>query len=272
MDHILTLDQIQRYRREGFLHVPAFLTPDEVATLKRAVLEAVEQMGDQRLAGTREQRIKDDTYYDSVFTQRLNLWRLSPIVRRFLQGPEIGAMVCDLEEVERMRIWLDQALIKEPFANPTAWHLDNPYWSFHSRHAISIWIALEDATVHNGCMYFIPGSHRMARFDNVGIGQQLNALFDIYPEMTNTDPVAVPMKAGDCSFHNGLTAHAAGPNMTRGRRIAMTAAYMPDASTFNGQQDILPSAYASSLRLGDMLDNEELNPLVGQASAKVTPT
>ena len=61
--------------------------------------------------------------------------------------------------------------------------------------------------------------------------------------MGEIDPISVPMKAGDCSFHNGLTAHGAGCNMTRGRRIAMTCAYMPEGSTFNGQRNILPKDY-----------------------------
>ena len=80
--------------------------------------------------------------------------------------------------------------------------------------------------------------------------------------MGEIDPVAVPMKAGDCSFHNGICAHGAGANMTRGRRIAMTCAYMPVGSTFNGQRNILPKPYFESLKVGDSMDNDAENPLV----------
>jgi ectoine hydroxylase-related dioxygenase (phytanoyl-CoA dioxygenase family) len=159
-------------------------------------------------------------------------------------------------------MWHDQTLIKEPFGNATAWHLDDPYWSFCSRHAISIWIALEDATLSNGCMWFIPGTHRLADYRNVGIGPNMADLFKIYPEMAKIDPVAVPMKTGDCSFHNGLIAHGAGANMTRGRRMAMTAGYMPIGCTFNGQQNILPKPYFDSLKVGDVLQNDDWNPVV----------
>jgi ectoine hydroxylase-related dioxygenase (phytanoyl-CoA dioxygenase family) len=82
--------------------------------------------------------------------------------------------------------------------------------------------------------------------------------------MAQTDPVAVPMKAGDCSFHNGLVAHGAGANMTRGRRIAMTCAYMPVGSAFNGQRNVLPKAYFESLKKGDVLANDDWNPVVYQ--------
>jgi ectoine hydroxylase-related dioxygenase (phytanoyl-CoA dioxygenase family) len=87
-------------------------------------------------------------------------------------------------------------------------------------------------------------------------------LFKIYPEMADIDPVAVPMKAGDCSFHNGLVAHGAGANMTRTRRAAMTCAYMPDGSTFNGKKNILSDEMIASLKVGDVLNNDEQNPLI----------
>ena len=260
----LTPMQIQSYREQGVLFHPGFLDAGEVAELKAAVLETVTAMGKRKVAGPGADLLEGDSYYDKVFTQRLNLWRINETVKRYMLSPALGQMLCQLEGQPGFRVWHDQALIKEPFGNPTAWHLDNPYWSFHSRHALSIWIALEEATPYNGCMCFIPGTHHLARYDNVGIGANMADLFKLYPQMAETDPVAFPMRPGDCSFHNGLVAHGAGANMTRTRRIAMTCAYMPVGSTFNGQQNILPTDYFQSLKPGQVLDHDELNPLVGQ--------
>ena len=258
----LTPGQIRTYQQQGFLSFPGFLTAPEVAELKAAVLEAVTAMGDKIVADDPDKRIGDD-YYAKVFTQRLNLWRINSTIKRYMLSPEIGRLLCRLTNVKGMRVWHDQALIKEPFGNPTAWHIDNPYWSFSSRDSISIWIALEDATLENGCMWFIPGSQKLATYDkNVPISQNLSNLFKVYPQMADTDPVPVTMKAGDCSFHSGMTAHGAGANMTRKRRIAMTCAYMPDGSTFNGQRNILPETYFNSLKPGDVLANDDWNPVV----------
>jgi ectoine hydroxylase-related dioxygenase (phytanoyl-CoA dioxygenase family) len=265
MNTDLTHEQIDAYRRDGYVAQRNFLSPDEVATLKAAVLEAAAGTGkgkDKVDGAGRSLNSNKNDYYSKVFTQRLNLWRLNDTVKKFMLNSGIGKMLCDLEGVDGFRVWHDQALIKEPYGNPTAWHLDNPYWSFYSRHAVSIWIALEPATLENGCMWFVPGSQEKARYDNVAIGQHLAGLFDVYPEMTDTDPVAVPMQPGDCSFHNGLSAHGAGANMTRQRRIAMTCAYMPVGSTFNGQQNILPKEYFDSLKKGDVLKNDDWNPVV----------
>ncbi len=262
MNTTLTDAQVAHYRDQGFVYIPGLLSPEEVAELKTAVLESVAAMGRRKVAGGGAKLEEGESFYDRVFTQRLNLWRINPTIKRYMLSPEIGRMLCALEGAPGYRVWHDQTLIKEPYGNPTAWHLDTPYWSFSSRQALSIWIALEDATLENGCMWFVPGTHRLARFDNVGIGQNLGDLFKVYPEMAAIDPVAVPMRAGDCSFHNGLTAHGAGANMTRRRRIAMTCAYMPVGSTFNGQQNILAEDYVATLKPGDVLANDDWNPVV----------
>ena len=263
MNTTLSQEQIEDYRGDGFVAHRGFLSSDEVAELKAAVLETIETLGSQKVAGNDTYESPEEAnYYDKVFTQRLNLQTLNETVKRYMVNAGLGGMLRQLEGGDGFRVWHDQTLIKEPYGNPTAWHLDNPYWAFYSRHSLSMWIALEPATLENGCMWFVPGSQKLARYDNVAIGEDLSALFKEYPEMTNTDPVAVPMQPGDCSFHNGLTAHGAGANMTRSRRIAMTCAYMPIGATFNGQQNILQPDYFNSLSKGDILENDEWNPVV----------
>ena len=118
-----------------------------------------------------------DDYYDRVFKQRLNLWRINDTVKRYMLNPALGKMLCRLAGVGGMRVWHDQALIKPPFGNPTGWHLDNPYWSFSSPHSISIWIALDASTYQNGCMYYVPGSQLIADYRNVPISDDIGALF-----------------------------------------------------------------------------------------------
>jgi phytanoyl-CoA hydroxylase len=264
MNTNLSQEQINEYRSNGFVVIDDFLTSDELEMWREAVDEAVSARGTTKLAG-REQDARwqsSDNYYDKVFVQRINLWQDSEKVRKLMLDPRLGKMAAELAGVEGIRIWHDQALIKQPWGNPTGWHLDNPYWSFFSRDAISIWVALDDATLHNGCLYFIPGSHKSATFDNAGIGQNIGDLFKVYSQWSTLEAVPAPMKAGSCSFHNGLVAHGAGANMTPRSRRAMTCAYLPDGSTFNGQQNVLPESYFSSLTIGDVLDNDEQNPLI----------
>jgi len=263
MNTDLTQDQIDYYQENGFVVIHDFLTPDELEEWRTAVDQAVAERGQSRILDRPDADITDeDDYYYNVFVQRVNLWQSNDKVRKLMLDSRLGQMAATLAGVEGVRIWHDQALIKQAWANPTGWHLDNPYWSFHSPDAITIWVALDDVTVHNGCLYFIPGSHKITTFDNVGIGENIADLFKVYPQLAKTEAIAAPMQAGSCSFHNGLTAHGANPNMTPGTRRAMTCAYMPDGSTFNGQQNILRKEQMEKLQVGDLLDDDEQVPLI----------
>ncbi len=264
MNSDLTPEQISAYQENGYIVIENFLTPEELDFWRKSVDEAVAQRADRKLADGRMR--EGDSYYDKVFIQRINLWNDHEGMRKLMLDPRLGKMATQLAGVDGIRIWHDQALIKQPWGNPTGWHLDNPYWSFSSRQSISIWVALDDATLENGCLYFIPGSYKTATWDNVGIGKNIGDLFKHYTEWGKMKAVSAPMKAGSCSFHNGLTAHGALANMTPGFRRAMTCAYMPDGSTFNGQQNILPPDEFAKLKIGDVLENDVLNPLIYHVS------
>ncbi|HEX6180041.1 MAG TPA: phytanoyl-CoA dioxygenase family protein [Chitinophagaceae bacterium] len=268
MNTLLTNEQIQQYRDDGFIVIKNFLSPDELEHWRNAVSTAVKERAGIKIPG---KNIKtgeadgineDSDYFAKVFDQLLNLWQTNNAVKELMTDERIGKMAAQLSGADGIRIWHDQALIKRPWANPTAWHLDTPFWSFSDKRALSIWVALDDATLENGCLYFIPGSHKVTNFDKIVIGRNMDGLFEIYPQLKNSRPVAAPMKAGSCSFHNGLTVHGANANMTNGFRRAMTCNYMPDGNYFNGEPNILPEAYLNSLKIGDILDNDDQNPLI----------
>ncbi|HEX3813440.1 MAG TPA: phytanoyl-CoA dioxygenase family protein [Mycobacteriales bacterium] len=271
MEHTVSDAEREFYADNGYLVLENLLSDDELQQWRSAVDEAVSQRGEQRFsfkndaalsvaAGT--EAADERQYYDRVFTQRVNLWQTNDAVRQLIVDPRLGRIVADVAAIEGVRIWHDQALIKEPYANPTAFHLDVPFWSFSSADAITIWVALDDATVANGCLYYVPKSHKAQKFDNVTIGNEIGALFDVYPEWAAQAPVPCPVPAGGALFHNGLTFHGAGANMTPGRRRAMTCAYMPDGSTFNGTPNVLPPDYLNTLQVGDRLTNDAQNPLI----------
>jgi ectoine hydroxylase-related dioxygenase (phytanoyl-CoA dioxygenase family) len=261
----------QLFADQGYLVVEEFLGPPELEQWRSAVDEGLQQRGGQRFSfatavesgdSDSPETLEQQDYYNRVFVQRLNLWQTNDKVRELMLDPVLGRAVTEVAGVEGVRIWHDQALVKEAYANPTAFHLDVPYWSFTSADAITIWVALDDATLENGCLYYMPESHKARKFDNVGIGPSIGALFDVYPDWREVAARPCPVRAGGALFHNGLTFHGAGANMTPGRRRAMTCAYMPDGCSFNGRANVLPPDYLATLKVGDALDNEAQNPLV----------
>lgn len=268
MNYEVSEEQIRFYNDNGFVVIDNFLSADELAHWRKAVDNAVRNRAGQKMpgkdikTGESDGINEDEAYYGKVFDQLLNLWQTDDEMKKLMVDERIGKMAAQLAGVDGIRIWHDQALIKRPWANPTSWHLDTPFWSFSDRKALSIWIALDDATLQNGCLFFVPGSNRETTFENKGIGKNMDSIFEVYPQFLKINAVAAPMKAGSCSFHNGLTIHGANANMTSGFRRAMTCAYMPDGNTFNGTANILPADYLQTLKVGDLLNNDEQNPLI----------
>ncbi|MBJ2173532.1 phytanoyl-CoA dioxygenase family protein [Aureibaculum sp. A20] len=268
MKHKLSEAQITSYRNNGFLIVDDFLSQPEVEHWKTTIDEAVKARKGRKFphseikTGASDGINKDAEYFGKVFDQIINLWMTDDGVKEIMFDKNLGKMAAELAEVDGIRIWHDQSLVKQPWGNPTAWHLDTPFWSFSHREALSVWVALEDVTLQNGCLYFMPGSQKDTDFIEPGIGANMGDIFNDYPNYAKKDPTPSIIKAGSCSFHNGLTIHAAGVNMTPYTRKAMTCAYMPDGSVFNGKQNVLPDDYFKSLKIGDLLNNEAQNPLI----------
>ena len=261
-------EQVAFYNENGYIIIEDFLDADELEYWRSSVMKAVDDRKGQKMPGKSVKVGEDDginidaDYFKNVFDQLLNLWQTNDSVKQLMFDEGIGKMAADLSGSDGIRIWHDQALIKRPWANPTSWHLDTPFWSFSDRRALSIWVALDDVTLHNGCMFFIPGSHKESRFESPYIGKNMGDIFDFYPQFKSSRSVPAVMKAGSCSFHNGLTIHGAHPNMTAGFRRAMTCAYMPDGNVFNGQPNILPESYLKQIKAGDLLNNNDQNPLI----------
>lgn len=268
MKNDLSKQNIDSYRENGFLVIDDFLNHEELKIWRNTIDSAIVQRNGRKFPHSEIKTGESDgindsaEYFGKVFDQIINLWQTDEDVKELILDKRIGKMATQLAQVDGMRVWHDQSLIKQPWANATAWHLDTPFWSFNHREALSIWIALEDVTMQNGCLYFMPGSNNVTKLEEPGIGANMGDIFDDYPQFKDVSPVPSIIKAGSCSFHNGLIIHAAGVNMTPGTRRAMTCAFMPDGATFNGQKNVLPDAYFNTLKIGDLLNNDEQNPLV----------
>jgi ectoine hydroxylase-related dioxygenase (phytanoyl-CoA dioxygenase family) len=266
MKNELSQGQIEKFQNDGYVVIDDFLSKEELELWREALSDAIAKRKGNKMPDRKEVYGKGDdadkSYYNNVFDQLINLWQDNDKMREIMLDERLGKMAAQLSGVDGIRIWHDQALIKKPWANPTSWHLDTPYWSFTDRRALSVWVALDDATYENGCLFFLPGTNHKTTFENPGIGKNMDAIFNTYQDLVNNNSVSAPMKAGSCSFHNGLTIHGANANMTPGFRRAMTCAYMPDGSTYNGTQNILSDEQLINMNVGDLLNDEKQNPLI----------
>lgn len=256
----LRQDDLDRFDRDGFLALEGVLDAEELERWRHEVGEAVMQ----RLSGggRHNQHETSDPFYSKVFTQAQHLTRRHAGLRELVYDPRLAELAAKLVDADGVRFWHDQALVKEPYANQTSLHRDTPYWSMTTRRTVNFWFALDDATLENGCLWYLPGTHRLGDFTHVEIGTGMGDLFQVYPDWRSIRAVPTPVRAGGLVIHNGMVAHGANANMTPGRRRAMTIAYFPDGEVYNGRRDSLPGKYYDELQPGDPLDDDRYVPLL----------
>ena len=232
MNHYpITEDQIRFYRDNGYVRLDNVLTMEDVDVLRRALTQAVEDKNKFNLnLGPRS-----DEGYTKVFLQMVNLWERYPVIEDYIHNVKVAEIARKLTGASFVRLWHDQALIKYPKdSKPTAWHQDTVYWPMNEPGGLSCWMALDDVTVERGCMWFIPGSHKLGPLPPVDLGNvSTDSPEAVLPKsFAGVKPVAVELKPGSCTFHNGLTFHYAGPNVTDVPRRAMVTIFMPGGTTY----------------------------------------
>jgi len=262
-DYPLTDGQIQSYRQDGFIALDQVFTGAALAALREATEAAVEAEKQADILGKSKASLTRGVY-EQLFIQRVNLWTRHPAVRRFVLSSRVGNLAARLCG-RPVRIWHDQALFKEPGSgnNKTPWHQDAVYWPHQDRHdQITIWIALKDATIRNGCMSFVGGTQVLDNIPPIDLGNPED-IFRHAPHIKPVKPVTCELPAGSATFHNGLTFHYAGANKSDGIREALAIIYMPDGTVYEGKNHVVTDPLRDKgLKAGDKLDGD-LFPLVG---------
>ena len=118
----------------------------------------------------------------------------------------------------------------------TPWHQDGQYWPIRPLASCSVWIAIDDVGVENGCMRVIPGSHRnegllrhhLNTSDDLTLNQELDE-----DQFDEEDAVDIVLKPGQMSFHDINLVHGSRHNRSRNRRAGFVLRYMPTTSHFD---------------------------------------
>ncbi|MCL6633589.1 MAG: phytanoyl-CoA dioxygenase family protein [Alicyclobacillus herbarius] len=236
MEELLTQEHVDFYQANGFVQVNGVLSSDELEEL-RGYLDEVMQDASSKSVQT---DVAGGLYY-RVLNQRVNTWRDHGGMAKYSFHPRFATMARRLAGVDGIRFFHDHALWKMPGdSKPTPWHQDLPYWPMEETRALSIWIALDDVDKTNGCMMFIPKSHRVGTFKGISLTDPED-LFE-YAKGTGADkekPVIARMRAGSCTFHSGLTFHYAHANRTAKPRRALAIIYIPDGTVYNGKKHVV---------------------------------
>src|SRR5688572_11325911 len=197
------------YARDGYFF-PYDVTSEADAAALLADLEAAEA----EIAGDRA-RLSMLRSYPS---------QLLPSFARLIRHPRLIEAVSQIIGPDVL-VWSCGFFIKEPSAKSyVSWHQDLNYWGLDGDDEVTAWFALTPATVENGCMRFVPGSHQKKDVPHVDSFAQDNLLTrgqEIAVDVDEASAVNVLLRAGQASFHHGHMFHASGPNTTNARRVGL---------------------------------------------------
>ena len=157
----------------------------------------------------------------------------------YARNPDILDMVEQLIGPD-IALW-NMSFFAKPAVNGkrTPWHQDGQYWPISPLATCTVWIAIDDATVENGCMRFIPGSHKdkrlMAHNENNDTALTLNQ--ELQPqEYDASKAVDVVLEAGQISLHDVYLAHGSEINTSKKPRRGMTLRLMPTTSLYDRER------------------------------------
>lgn len=160
-----------------------------------------------------------------ILFHALGGWRLTPGFHDLLWNPAFLMPAAQLLG-GAVRFWHDQIFYKPAHhGGVVAWHQDYSYWTRTRPMAhLSCWIGLDDSTRENGCVHYVPGSHRWNLLPVTGLANNMDAIQTVLTEEQKKQfkPVAVELKKGEASFHHPLMVHGSYENSTdQPRRAAV---------------------------------------------------
>jgi hypothetical protein len=151
-------------------------------------------------------------------------------------------------------VWSTGFFIKEPGSKSyVSWHQDLNYWGLDGDDEVTAWYALTPATVENGCMRFVPGSHRKKDVPHVDKFEPDNLLTrgqELAVKVDEASAVNVALRAGQASFHHGHLFHASGPNATNQRRLGVAIRYVAPSMKQTTGEKLLVSHVRGEDRYG----------------------
>jgi ectoine hydroxylase-related dioxygenase (phytanoyl-CoA dioxygenase family) len=215
--------QLAHYEEHGFVGGIRMFDDAQLAALRAelAAMTAPECPGRELFYEYNSNESADPS---RVLFHALGAWRAAPGFHDLLWNPRFLVPAAQLLGGP-VRFWHDQLFVKPArHGGVVAWHQDYSYWTRTTPLAhLTCWIGLDHATKDNGCVCYVPGSHRWELLPITGLAGGMDAVRAVLtPERQRAfdDQRRMELKAGEAVFHHPLTMHGSYENRTDGPRRA----------------------------------------------------
>ncbi len=254
--HSLSDEQIAFYREHGYLSGIRVLTDEQIEMLRQEMIELLDpaHAGNSLFYEFHTNESADPT---KTLFHALGAWRIAKGFHDLLWNSAVTMPAAQLLG-GGVRFWHDQIFYKPAgHGGGVAWHQDYSYWTRTRPIAhLTCWIGLDDSTRDNGCVQYVPGSHRWDLLPITGLAGDMQAIESVLTaeQRTAFAPVAIEMKAGDASFHHPLMVHGSYENKTDKPRRAVVINLFRDG--VQSASDDPPLAGVPAIRAGEKMQGQ----------------
>ena len=219
----LSEEQVSFYHEHGYLAGIRLLNDEQLAVLRGEVAELVDPAhpGHELFYEFNANESADPA---RILFHALGGWRIKPALHDLLWHPGFVVPAGQLLG-GAVRFWHDQIFYKPArHGGVVIWHQDYSYWTRTTPVGhISCWIGLDDSTRENGCLHYVPGSHRWPLLPRASFANDMNTILDSLSPVHRGafNPVPIELRAGECSFHHPFMVHGSYANNTDTPRRAL---------------------------------------------------
>jgi ectoine hydroxylase-related dioxygenase (phytanoyl-CoA dioxygenase family) len=234
----LSEEQVEFFNENGYLAGVRMLTDEQVEALRAQLRELM-----------RAESARSELWYEfhsnesrdpaRVLFHALGAWRIARGFHDALWNPRFTVAASQLLG-GAVRFWHDQLFCKPArHGGVVAWHQDYSYWTRTTPLAhLTCWIGLDDSTRENGCVRYVPGSHLWPDLPVTELAGDMDAIRSV---LTNEqrelfEPVAIELRAGECSFHHPRMIHGSHANDTARPRRATVINVFRDGVRSNSDE------------------------------------
>ena len=220
----LTDEQVAFYEEHGYLSGVRMFDDGQVGRL-RAELSGLMNPEHRARRLWYEFHSNESKDPDRVLFHALGAWRIARGFHDLLWNPRFTVPASQLLG-GAVRFWHDQLFCKPArHGGVVAWHQDYSYWTRTTPLAhLTCWAGLDDSTRENGCVHYVPGSHRWPDLPRTGLAGDMDAIRSVLTDEQKRQfrPVAIELKVGEASFHHPRMIHGSYANDTdRPRRATV---------------------------------------------------
>jgi ectoine hydroxylase-related dioxygenase (phytanoyl-CoA dioxygenase family) len=238
----LSQEQIDFFHENGYLADIKLLNETQIVALKTALDEVMDPKHPLHHL-FHEFHSNESGDPNKVLFHSLGHWRIAEALHDVIWNPAFRMAASQLLGDRPVRFWHDQLFCKPAHhGGNVAWHQDYSYWTrtIAMQH-LTCWCGLDDANEENGCLQYVPGSHRWGLLDKPALAGEMDGLMAMMTEEQKSEfkPVAIPLKAGHAAFHHPLLVHGSFANYSDRSRKAFVLNVFADGTVSDTDEPLL---------------------------------